>query len=432
VYKSFLRTIVASHNFTRAGVTRYAQNTAWVFAGKFSNMAIGFFATLYIARSLGPTNYGELSYALSFIALFSFISSLGIDSVLYREIIKYPEHKNTLLGTAFRIKLFAGSITAVLTICTAFLLSPPDVSLLIIVILSSTFILHTFSIISHEFGAAVNNKPVSILSFFVTALVNILKITVIFFGNGVLYLALIIVAETIFYALGYIYLRYRYFGSVFKWHYDHSTAKRLLLDSWPFIFTSAFAVIYTRIDQVMLKNMIDASAVGVYDAAVRLSELWYFFPAIIVGSLFPAIINAKKTAHRQYRQRILSLIVLLLSLSTVVAIGVSFLATPIVLLVFGAEFAAAIPILQIYIWAFIPVTLGVIAQHYLLAENARVTLFLMTIVGMGVNVLGNLILIPQYQGTGAAVATLFSSTSIIIVVVTMYILKRFIAIMAVR
>ncbi len=430
--KSLLRKLATRNNFSRDGIIRYAQNTGWVFFGKFSNLAISFFATLYIARSLGPGNYGELSYALSFIGLFSFISSLGIDSVLYREIIKYPEQKNALLGTAFRIKLIAGSITAVLTIATALFLSPPDVSFLIIVILSSTFIVHTFSIISYEFGAAVNNKPVSILSFFVTALVNVLKIIVIFFGNGVLYLALIIVAETLFYALGYIYIRFRAFGSVFNWTYNHTTAKRLLLDSWPFIFTSAFSVIYTRIDQVLLKNMIDATTVGVYDAAVRLSELWHFFPAVLVGTLFPAIINAKKSAHAQYRQRIVSLIILLLSLSVFVAIAVTFLAKPIVLLVYGAEFAPAIPILQIYIWAFVPATLGVIAQHYLLAENARVALFLMTLVGMVVNVVGNLVLIPEYGAIGAAVATLISSTSIIMVVILIYFLKRFTRILRTR
>lgn len=429
---TLLRKFALSHNFNRAGITRYAQNTAWVFLGKFSNLAISFFATLYIARSLGPTNYGELSYALSFVGLFSFLASLGIDSVLYRDIIKYPERKNQLLGSAFRIKLIAASFTALLTIGVAFLFSPDDVSLLIIAFLSTIFISQSFTIIVYEFGAAVNNKPISILSFIVTALVNLLKILVIFLGQGVLYLALVIVVESLLYALGYVYLRHRNFGSILNWQYDRATANRLLLDSWPFIFTSAFIVVYSRIDQVMLKNMIDAEMVGVYDAAVRLSELWYFFPVVIVGSLFPAIINAKKAEHLQYRRRVLSLISFLLIISTGIAIAVTFLAKPIVLLVFGSEFSSTIPILQIYIWAFVPFTLGVIAQHYFLAENARVTLFLMTLIGVVVNVIGNLILIPYYQGVGAALATLISSTSIIITVVSIYVSKRFIAIMPKR
>jgi len=430
VAKAFLQKIATSHNFNRAGLTRYAQNTGWVFFGKFGNLAISFFATLYIARSLGPTNFGELSYALSFIAIFSFLSSLGIDSVLYRELIKEPEKKHILLGTALRIKLIAASLTSLLTITAAWLFSPPDVSFLIIAILSSTFIFQTFGIISLEFGSAVNNKPVSILSFFITAIINILKIIVIFLGKGVLYLAIIFVFETLLYALGYIYLRSRTFGSIRYWQYNSDTAKKILIDSWPFIFTTAFATLYARIDQVMLKNIIDANAVGIYDAAVRLSELWYFLPLVFVGSLFPAIINAQKSLHQHYRQRVISLVLGLLFLSSTIALCMTVLAKPIVLLIYGEAFAPAIPILQMYIWAFIPISLSIALQQYLLAENAKVLLFTMSFVGAVVNIGGNILLIPSYGTAGAAIATLISSSSVVLTVIALLLIKRRFAILA--
>ena len=50
-----------------------------------------------------------------------------------------------------------------------------------------------------------------------------------------------------------------------------------------------------KIDQVMIKEMLGAEAVGQYAAAVRLSEVWYFIPIIIASSLFPAIVILKKS-----------------------------------------------------------------------------------------------------------------------------------------
>ena len=420
----YWRLFSQSHNVTKDGLSRYAKNTGWIFIGKFSNMAVGFLATLFVARSLGPTNYGELSYGLSFIALFSFIASLGIDSILYRELIKYPEKKNLLLGTAVGIKLRAAIFTTLITIISAWWFSSPDVSLILICILSTTFIFQIFGIISYEFGAAVNNKPVSLLSFAVTTIINTLKIIIVFFGKGVIYLAILVVIETLLYAIGYLYIRYKVFGSFTLWQFDYNIAKRLLLDSWPFIFISAFSVIYARIDQVMIKNMINATEVGIYDAAVRLTELWYFIPAIIVGSLFPAIVNAKKTNDYTYRKRVFSLITLLCLLTIIIASLVSLLAEPIVRIVFGTGFVESIPVLQTYIWALVPISLGVAAQHYLLAENARLTLFSMSLIGMMLNVAGNFLLIPQHQALGAATATLISSSAIIVFVCIMYLLQK--------
>lgn len=419
-----IKKFLTTHNASSNGLWRYVHNTGWVFLGKFANMAVGFFSTLYIARSLGPTNFGELSYSLSFIALFSFIASLGIDSILYRELITKPDKKDTLLGTALRIKCIAGGLTALITITTAWLLSPPDVSLLIITVLSSTFILQIFGVISFEFGAAVNNKPISLLSFTVTLIINGLKILAIALGNGVLYLALIIVIETLLYALGYIYLRNRTYGPLRNWRYDRATARQLIFDSWPFIFTSAFAVVYSRIDQVMLKHFVDATTVGIYDAAVRLTEMWYFIPSIIVGTIFPAIVNAKYSSHSAYRSRLISLAIVLIIITSLITIIISFFAKPIVLLIFGSAFIGTDTILHWYAWTLIPMTLSIVAQHFFLAENNRRLLFLLSSSGMIINVILNYIMIPQYQAWGAALATLISSAGAVLITLLMYLFTK--------
>ena len=410
-------------DWDKDGLKRYFYNTGWMFFARIGSIIVSLLATLYIARQLGPTSFGELSYAISFVALFSFIATFGIDSVLYRELIKYPEKRNEFMGSAFMIRIVMSVIAIILTIISALLFSPQDVSFYLIALLSISFIFQSFYIISYEFQATVQARYISILSLVITIILNVLKIAVIFLGKGVIYLALILLLESILYAVGNAYLRHVFFGKLSLWKFDKNTAKKILIDSWPFIFTGAFTVIYTRIDQVMLKNIIDATSVGIYDAAVRISELWYFIPAIIVSSLFPAIINARGHSAQEYKKRAVTLFFLLLGITTMIAMLMSTFAKPIISFVFGSEFQDSAMVLKIYIWALVPTSIIILLNYILLAENKKMILFFSALLGMIVNINLNYMFIPRYEANGAAVATLISS-SVVVLFLAVFFLKK--------
>ena len=410
-------------DWDKDGLKRYFYNTGWMFFARIGSIIVSLLATLYIARQLGPTSFGELSYAISFVALFSFIATFGIDSVLYRELIKYPEKRNEFMGSAFMIRIVMSVIAIILTIISALLFSPQDVSFYLIALLSISFIFQSFYIISYEFQATVQARYISILSLVITIILNVLKIAVIFLGKGVIYLALILLLESILYAVGNAYLRHVFFGKLSLWKFDKNIAKKILIDSWPFIFTGAFTVIYTRIDQVMLKNIIDATSVGIYDAAVRISELWYFIPAIIVSSLFPAIINAKGHSAHEYKKRAVTLFFLLLGITTMIAMLMSTFAKPIISFVFGSEFQDSAMVLKIYIWALVPTSIIILLNYILLAENKKMILFFSALLGMIINIYLNYMFIPRYEANGAAVATLISS-SVVVLFLAVFFLKK--------
>ncbi|NDA64978.1 MAG: hypothetical protein EBX50_23570, partial [Chitinophagia bacterium] len=211
--------------WTHTGFQKYFQNMGWMFFGRLGSMLVSFIATAYIARHLGPSNYGELSYAVSFVSIFSFIAVLGIDQVLYRDIIRYPEKKNLYMGSAMVLRLTASIIAIILCCGFAIWLSPADVSLFLIFILSISFILNAFQIINLEFQASVQSKFPSLLSLYVAISINILKIIVVVLGKGVIYLALVLLLEALFYALGYIYYRKKVFGKISQWSFDKNIAK---------------------------------------------------------------------------------------------------------------------------------------------------------------------------------------------------------------
>lgn len=391
------------------GFRKYLGNAGWLFGARILTLAISFLATLYVARNLGPESYGQLSYAMSFIALFGFVASLGIDGILYRDLIRHPEKKEAFLGTALCLKLAAGMLAAGMAVVLSRSVASDDVSSILILILAATFILNAFQIIQFEFQARADSKYPSLVGVGVAIILNVLKILVIAAGEGVIYLACILLLESVLYAAAYLWIYVRkHARSLPRWHFDRAYSVSLLTDSFPLIALSAFSIIYARIDQVFIKHFIDASAVGIYDAAVRVAEIWSFIPGLLIAALFPAIVNAKSVSIEIYSKRLGRLAALLMTIAISTALVISLAAPFIMKTLYGEAFMAGVPVLQIYVWAFIGTSLGALITQYLVTENMRRILTIVAFVPMSINILLNLLWIPLHGIQGAAYATLIS------------------------
>lgn len=400
-----------SSAWAHAGFKRYTKNAGWMLFSRIGSMTISLLATVFIARNLGPTNFGQLSYAISFVGLFSFIAALGIDNILFRELIKHPEKRNEILGSAFFIKITSGIATIAIIVLAATFIVQDDISKILIYILSSTFVFNSLNIINFEFQARVQSKFPSIIGIFVALTLNVLKIAAVLSGKGVIYLSLILVLEPILYgSLFWLAYETQIGGRILDWKFDRAIIFKLIADSWPLIFSAAFALIYSRIDQVFIKHLLSVEAVGIYDAAVRIAEVWYFLPSIIVTSLFPAIVNAKLTSEHMYSKRLARLSIILVSLSAGVALVTTILAPYIINFLYGPAFMGGVIILQIYVWSGVAISLGNLANNYLVTENHKKTLFFSYMLSMITNVVLNLIWIPKYGIVGSAYATLISYT----------------------
>jgi len=236
----------------------------------------------------------------------------------------------------------------------------------------------------------------------------IIKLLLISLGAGLICFAAVMVIESVILAIGLVTAYIKQKLSIFNWKIKFDLAKRLLRDSWPLILSGVAISIYMRIDQVMIKNMLDAKAVGNYAVAVRLSEVWYFIPMAITSSVFPAIINAKKVSEKLYYSRLQKLYDLITWLAIGIALSMTLLANDIIRILFGTQYQVAAGVLRIYVWAGIFVFLGVASSQYLIAENYTKISFYRTFIGAIVNVVLNIIMIPKYGINGAAIATLVS------------------------
>lgn len=391
-----------------SGFKKYFSNTSWLFFERVISLGTTFFVGIYVARYLGPANFGLYSYAGSFVGLFSAIAALGLDSIVVRELVLDEKKRDTILGTAFILKI-TGSVFVLIFIFIAIRFTNNDymTNLLILIIAIGT-IFKSFNVIEYYFQSKVLSKYIVYAQIFSTIFCAFIKLYLIYLNMDLIYFALVILFQNIMLASGFVMIYLKRNLSLIKWRLEFDLAKRLLNDSWPLIFSGIAISIYMKIDQVMIKNMVDAKAVGNYAVAVRLTEVWYFFPMIITNSLFPAIVNAKKINIKSYYNRLQTLYDLLVWLAIMISIPMSLLANNVIHFLFGTEYQSAAGVLKIYIWATVFVFLGVASSKYLIVENFTGISFSRNMFGAIINILFNIILIPIFGINGAAIATVFS------------------------
>ena len=392
------------------GFIKYFKNTSWVLVEKIIRFTVGLFVGVWVARYLGPERFGLLSYAQSFVGLFTIIASLGLNGIVVRELVKNNNLNDEIIGTAFWLKLIAAfGVLLILAIAINFTSNDTYTNILIFIIASAT-IFQSFNVVDFYFQSKVMSKFVVYANIISLFLSSIVKITLILNQAPLVAFAWVILFDSFILACGFIYfyikknLRFKIKNLKLK----IKTATSLLKDSWPLILSGIAISIYMKIDQVMIKEMMNAEAVGQYAAAVRLSEVWYFIPMVITASLFPAIINAKKKNENLYYLRLQRLYDFMAFMGIAIAVTMTFLSTWITELLYGAQYNQAGSVLVIHIWAGVFVFLGVASAKWFIIENLQMLTLQKTFYGMITNIILNFILIPKYGIQGAAFATLIS------------------------
>jgi len=389
------------------GFIKYFKNTSWLLGEKILRMAVGLFVGIWVARYLGPEQFGLFSYAQAFVGLFTVIAGLGLDSIIVRELVKNPSKQATLLGTAFYLKLI-GALLVLLILAGIVTLSRQDnLTTWLIFIIASATIFQSFNVIDFFFQAKVLSKYVVYANITSLLISSFIKIGLILANAPLIAFAWVVLFDSVILMLGFVYYFQRHAKlDIKRLSFSKLMAIKLLKDSWPLILSGLVISVYMKVDQIMIKEMLNVEAVGQYAAAVRLSEAWYFIPMVVASSLFPAIINAKKVSEELYYIRLQKLYDLMVWVAIVIALPMTFLSDWVVELLYGEQYNQAGEVLMIHIWAGVFVFLGVAFSKYLANENLTMKFFYRTFLGMLINVILNILLIPKYGINGAAIATL--------------------------
>lgn len=387
------------------GFRKYFFNTSWLFAEQFLRILSALFISVWVARYLGPNQYGIISYALAFTAIFAGIAKLGLDGIIVRELINYPEKHSAYLGTAFWLKIL-GAFLVIGIIAAILPFTGNDATTnLFILIVAIGLVFQSFEVIQFYFQSQVLNKLVSLCKVIQLALSSIIKIFLVLNENELIFFMLVTVFDAFSLAVSYFFAFKLRNAPPFYKHFELSIAKQLLKESWPLIFSAIVVMIYMRIDQIMIKELLSEYEVGIYTAAVKLSESYYFIPTLVVASLFPAILNAKKQSEELYKQRLQHLYTFMVWIAIAIAIPMTFLSDWLIILLYGEAYRESGQILIIHIWSSIFVFLGVASGNWFITEKLQRYSLINTSVGAILNVVLNFILIPKFGAVIAAYTT---------------------------
>lgn len=387
---------------------RYFKNSSWMMTEYAFKIISAIFVFIYMARYLGPENFGVLSYALAIVAIFMAISRLGMESILVRDLAKYPEQAKAYMGTAFSL-MFAAAIVCllILSILIYFLESDPQIKLYIWII-STGLIFQIFLVIDYGFQSQVKAKYSSIAKSIALAFSSIIKIYLVWIHADFLLFVIFYALDHVIIALMLIITHIIKEQPSFLFVFNSRLVKPLLKSAWPMVLSAVCFMLYSRLDQLMIKYYLDMEQLGLYAAAAKIFEGWTMIPFILVISLLPMIVKIKETSPSEYQRKTVYIYRLFLMASLTVALLTSIFSKEIIQIVFGSAFEGSSAVLSILMWAAVFTTMGTITVRLLVIENIEKKILKMTSVGLLVNLILNFLLIPVYGIIGGAIATLFS------------------------
>lgn len=384
-------------------------NTSWLASEKLIIMAISLIVSVYLARELGPSSWGKLNYLLALVSLMGPVASLGLNAIITRELVNEPDAIDKIMVTALVFRLVAGLVGAVLCVALAVLLvggQTKEFALLLMLLLSSLF--NSGKVVEYWFQARMENKYVSVLRVGVRLFFASAKVLTVALGAEFWLLVLVFSLEFAVLGLAYIGLYYGR-GGVLKFGlFDFSYGLKLIKQSFWLILSSVASVIYLKIDQVMLASMKSDVAVGIYAVAVRLSEVWFFFPVAFTAAVFPVLLASRTAKPRRYQQQLQITCDLLLYGALALTLCVIAVAPFFVTLLFGDAYADSASVLHIHVLGLSFVFMRALVSKWLIAES--LLRFSLWSEGLGAvsNVALNLLLIPVYGYWGAAWATVIA------------------------
>ena len=391
-----------------SGFKKYLVNTLWQLFEKFFALLVSFFVGIWVARYLGKEQYGVLGYSQSIVGLFACIADFGINEILNKELVKKHYTASALLGTAFIIKLIGGVISVITIISLGYFLNLDSETLLLLFTLGLAYMFHTVFVLQFYFKSKVLGKQLFWASFFGNICSAGLKVYFITGQYPLIYFGLALLSEVVIIALFYIYFYKGLEGKFSVWTFNKNVAKLFLVQGWPLILSTIMVTIFMRVDQVMIKHILGNASNGLYNAAVKLSEVWYMLPVVICNSIFPSMVASKNLDITIYNKRMQSLFSLMFWGALIIVTFNFIFADFIFSNTYGKEYLFSSKIYQVHMFSCVFMFFIIPSSRYLQVEENTKQIFYRSIVGAFSNIIFNIIFIPKYGVMGAAYATLIS------------------------
>jgi len=360
----------------------------------------------WVARHLGPAQYGQLAYIVALVGVFQVAVGLGIDQIVVRDLARSPAAAAPILGTALRLRATAGIGGWALIIALTLLLRPgDDLALILAFVLGAGLVLQAAEVVDLWLASRTRSKIAVLPKLGAYTGAALLKVVLIVYEAPLWAFGAALLVETLLLtaALGWAY---RMEPTADRWEWQSSRARDLVRQSMPLLLAGLSVVIYMRIDQVILRELAGEQELGLYSAILPFSQAWSMVPMALCASLLPRMSALKLEDPARYLVRLQQLFTSMLWIGVAAAAATTVLAPVIVPLLLGPAFKGAVAVLQWHAWTNVFVFLGV-AQSVAIVNSDQLRMALIrTTYGATVSVSLGILLTPRWGSLGAAWAAI--------------------------
>lgn len=404
-----------------------AKNTVFLTISEVFIKFIGIIWIIYIAHKFSVAEYGNYNLVNSFLAVFSFLPDLGIGLIVIREIAKDRKKADIYLGNSLTLNIVLAFFTIILIVATSYILKyPPEVNFLIL-IASITLLVSTVRSVGIDFYQGIEDmKTSAVLTFLNSFFMLIFAYFGLALGFGLkgLFIGMLVGSVISLLATWIPLKKIIKLRLLLNWQ----LCKFLLKEGLPLGLAAFFYIIYTKIDSIILFELLGSRSVGIYNSATP-----FVFSSIqllnvpFVVAVYPAIsriisYNDKKRLNAAVKKSLG--FILLWSLPW--ALAISIFSQTLIPLIFGAKYNQAIPILKFLIF-FVPfASMSAFLYKVLIALNKQKIYLFVSLIGVLINLILNFIFISRFEIMGAAFASV--TTQVLLFTIYLFITVKYIKI----
>lgn len=408
-------------------------NTGFQIAGKVLTAGFGILVVKILSGYLGKAGYGDYVTVFVFLSFFGMVADMGLFTLTVREMSKHPERVPYIISNILGLRLFLAVGSMTLAVIVAFILP---------------FFSETWRESMIPLGVAIAGigTVFSIMSGTVSSVLQV-HYKMLYETLGQIIAKIVAISYMIYVAyIGYVgdigsgfnqILWGGVIGSMCMFLTTFNVARRLaplrisfdfafwketFIEALPFGIALVLNVFYFKLDIILLKFMKGSEEVGIYGVAMKMLEVLYFLPVYFMNSMLPVITHHLKEATGKIQQ-ILQYAFDFLMLSAVpIVVGGFVLAYPIIFVISDPQYLSRLSegfygsdiALRILIFALLFSFLNAMFAIVLIVLSQQKRLMIINFFGLILNLVLNILVIPQFGFRGAAVTSVISAFCVLI------------------
>ena len=391
------------------------KNAIWIIGGRIAQMILSFFVGVLTARYLGPSNYGIMNYAAAYVAFFTAFCTLGINSVIIKDFVDHPDEQGEAIGTTLVLRAVSSLLSAIMIIGIVMIIDRDEpITIVVTALCSVALVFQIADTLNYWFQSRYQSKVSSMATLIAYMITSAYRIVLLIMQKDIRWFAFATSIDYICVAV-ILFVAYKYEKGP-KLTFSYQKAKQLLSKSYNYILASMMVAIYGQTDKLMLKQMMDEANVGYYSLASTINNMWVFILAAIIDSIYPTIIQYAKTDAKSFEKKNKQLYAIVIYVSLIVAVGFMVFGNWIIKLLYGEAYLPAAMPLKIVCWYTIFSYLGTARNAWVVSTNNQKYLKYICGGAAVANVVLNALLIPVWGASGAALASLLTQVSTIVII----------------